>query len=54
MKVRFKDTEPPPLENSNIGAQRREPLDAEFVAAACDSIRNDSNEDTEGDDIGDE
>jgi hypothetical protein len=38
-KMRFKDTEPPPIENSNTGTPSRDPLHAEFVAAVRDSAR---------------
>lgn len=37
IKLRFKDTEPPPVENSNTGSQTREPLDAEFQATRRDA-----------------
>jgi hypothetical protein len=49
MKMRFKDLEPPPLENSNTGAQRREPLDAEFEAARRDAALSSCNVNMEGD-----
>jgi hypothetical protein len=57
--MRFKDTELPPVENSDTGAPRRDPLDAEFVAMIRDSARSSCEADTDeqqgdGDDIADE
>ena len=54
--LRLKHKERPPLENSDTGALKREPLDAEFEAARCDAALSSCNINTEGDedDIADE
>jgi len=51
--LRLKDKELPPLENSDTGELKRDPLDAEFIAAVRDSARSSSPVDTD-DQQGDE
>ena len=55
--LRLKHKELPPLENSNTGELKRDPLDAEFIAAVRDSARSSSPvdiDDQHGDEDADE
>jgi hypothetical protein len=51
--LRLKHKERPPLENSDTGELKRDPLDAEFIASVRDSARSSSPVDTD-DQQGDE
>src|ERR671932_773271 len=46
-RLRLKHKELPPLENSDTEKLRRDPLDAEYVAAVCDLARSSCPADTD-------